>query len=1075
MFTATVKVGGTGDRPETQSVAPLSEVTPNSQRTVESAAAPTIAPASRQTLGPQLRNPDRYQIMGEHGRGGLGKVSRAHDRELGRDVAIKELISRSENDEGRFLREALITARLEHPGIVPVHEAGHWPDGTQFYAMKLVSGRSLRDLIAERPTGEARIGLLHHVIAVADAIAYAHGRNIIHRDLKPGNVIVGDFGETIVIDWGLAKDITVTDESVSGEKRETSSSGDPELTAAGSVLGTPAYMAPEQKRGEHVDQRADVFAIGAMLWELCAPRRSLPSNPPQRHRMLRRAGIDKDLIAIINKALDPDPGARYRDAGELAADLKAFKSGARIAARSYSLYAMLAHWTRRHRALALSVLAAIALSATGIVVYVRNIKAERDRADGALLDAQRERDRAKLSEASLLLESDPNRAKDLLGTLALRSPQWALLTSRMRQLSAARVVSISSVVDGLYRAPGAATVEVVTRDGGFHRLEPVNAALELVDHDLTGAMTYRGGQWLYARRTFGANSVRIASPVQSNVFDVDLSSVSGLVALHDAVYALDGAGDVHRLDGATSAVVDHGVRAMVGDGDVLMMCRTSGDLEVTRKDEVVFRDKCRATGSPFTMAVVRDDYAALTADRVLVASRRGKTLKLPTSIHGEYELALSSDGVIAMAEYSPTGTAWFVRPNGDALEAGPAYGSQPYSLAVDGNLAAWGYVDGMLIVRDTVTGTVWPLRGHPGKVSHILVDAANSRITAAGIHDLRVWELKRPVGSLVKDMPCNISQLQPAPDATQVALDCNDGTVRLWSRETGTVTKVHDHVGQAFGVQWVNGAICSGGFIDGHVVCSKPDGSALRTIASGTNRITWLLASPAHDFLVFASSDGKVWRDDGGASPQDLYTQASVYRLAISNDGHLLGSCGLDGSLVVYDLANHRLIGRQHDHNGSAYNIAWVDDELWTSGDDRSIKRWVVRDGTLTLRHTLQAPGSMHLMRALHGAWAGNGGESTLVMGRDGGSIGLHLDMGRPIVAIDISPDQRYVAAGVNGEIVIIDLQRDAIATMTVGTPRPQKLSFLDSTSLAFFEVGALKSVAVDHLDYVPFQATTEP
>src|SRR5262249_34886684 len=163
---------------------------------------------------------------------------------------------------------------------------------------------------------------------------------------------------------------------------------------------------------------------------LCAPRRSLPSNPAHRHRALRRAGIDKDLIAIIDKALAPDPAGRYCDAGELAADLKAFKSGARIAARSYSLYAVLAHWTRRHRGLGLSVLAAIALAATGIVMYIRNIQVERDRADGALLSAQRERDHAKLSEASLQLEHDPNRAKELLESLTLHSPKWALLTSR---------------------------------------------------------------------------------------------------------------------------------------------------------------------------------------------------------------------------------------------------------------------------------------------------------------------------------------------------------------------------------------------------------------------------------------------------------------------------------------------------------------------------------------------------------------------------------------------------------------------------------------------------------------------
>src|SRR5262245_15504410 len=161
----------------------------------------------------QLRDRGRYEHLGEHGRGGLGRVSRSRDRELGRDVAIKEMLSVGSASEPRFLREVLITARLEHPGIVPMYEAGRWPDGTPYYAMKLVSGRSLRELIAARPSVEQRIGLLHNVIAVADAIAYAHDRHIIHRDLKPANVIVGEFGETIVIDWGLAKDLTSSDTS----------------------------------------------------------------------------------------------------------------------------------------------------------------------------------------------------------------------------------------------------------------------------------------------------------------------------------------------------------------------------------------------------------------------------------------------------------------------------------------------------------------------------------------------------------------------------------------------------------------------------------------------------------------------------------------------------------------------------------------------------------------------------------------------------------------------------------------------------------------------------------------------
>ena len=215
MLVTTVKPGEKNDLSDTQPAGP-SPVDPTRTGDPLSAAGPGLDLDARPVATSQLRDPDRYHIITEHGRGGLGRVSRAHDRELGRDIAIKELLSRGYISEVRFLREALITARLEHPGIVPVHEAGRWPDGTPFYAMKLVSGRPLRELITERTTVEERIGLLHHVIAVAGAIAYAHGRNIIHRDLKPANVIVGDFGETIVIDWGLAKDLTVSEEAATG-------------------------------------------------------------------------------------------------------------------------------------------------------------------------------------------------------------------------------------------------------------------------------------------------------------------------------------------------------------------------------------------------------------------------------------------------------------------------------------------------------------------------------------------------------------------------------------------------------------------------------------------------------------------------------------------------------------------------------------------------------------------------------------------------------------------------------------------------------------------------------------------
>ncbi len=207
------------------------------------------------------------------------------------------------------------------------------------------------------------------------------------------------------------------------------------------------YMAPEQWRGEAVDQRADVFAIGALLWELCSLQRVPPTDKRLRDRLLRRARIDRDLAAIIAKALAPAPAARYRDAGELAHDLRAFKSGARITARPYSPLAVIAHWTRRHRALAATIAAAVALALVGGAVYVRNIAVERDRADAqrAIASAEREiasaeRDNARLSEAAALLERDPTRARELLDAMALGTPRYALLRSRASHHTASRVI-----------------------------------------------------------------------------------------------------------------------------------------------------------------------------------------------------------------------------------------------------------------------------------------------------------------------------------------------------------------------------------------------------------------------------------------------------------------------------------------------------------------------------------------------------------------------------------------------------------------------------------------------------------
>ncbi len=346
-------------------------------------------------------------------------------------MAVKELLEPNSQAEVRFIREARITARLEHPGVVPVHDAGRWPNGEAFYSMKLVSDRSLRDVIKERPTLDERLSLLPNVLAVADAIAYAHSNHIIHRDLKPSNVIVGEYGETVVIDRGLAKDLAeAEDESELGAGPHRTVAD--ELTMAGDVMGTPANMPPEQARGERVDASADVYALDAMLYHVLAgappyrgattdevPAKVLDEPPVALEQLEPR--VPADIAAIVAKAMARDAADRYTSARELADDLKRFQTGKLVSAHEYSAPATVWRWILRHKTIVgMGALMVVVIAIVGLV-SVRRIVEECELAQREREVAQQEsrrarkhekaaktsRDRMILANARARLETDP--------------------------------------------------------------------------------------------------------------------------------------------------------------------------------------------------------------------------------------------------------------------------------------------------------------------------------------------------------------------------------------------------------------------------------------------------------------------------------------------------------------------------------------------------------------------------------------------------------------------------------------------------------------------------------------------
>jgi hypothetical protein len=284
----------------------------------------------------------RYVKLHRRGRGAMGDVYEAYDRHLRRPVAVKEPRPGLDDNAdllGRFAAEARLTAGLEHPGIVSVHEYHEDGAGTPFYVMRLVNGPTLGERIRDYHQPPADQGaterhllwnqLLHSFAAVCAAMAYAHARGVVHRDLKPGNIVAGVFGATVILDWGMGQRLPPADGSETGPV----------------VVGTPQYMPPEQADGRS-DRRSDVFGLGAVLYELLTGRPPhawpQPSPPPDWPRLVREArfppprrlnpGAPRALEAIGLKALSRAPDERYPSAGELAEDVRRYLAGAPVAA-----------------------------------------------------------------------------------------------------------------------------------------------------------------------------------------------------------------------------------------------------------------------------------------------------------------------------------------------------------------------------------------------------------------------------------------------------------------------------------------------------------------------------------------------------------------------------------------------------------------------------------------------------------------------------------------------------------------------------------------------------------------------
>ncbi len=901
---------------------------------------------------------DGDRDLAEIGRGGIGRVLLAFDRHLRREVAIKELKSAhlGEAQQVRFLREARVTGQLEHPGVVPVYELGHRSDGTLYYAMRLVRGRTLKDALRDCGTLEERLRHLPHFVQLCQTIAYAHSRGVIHRDIKPDNVMIGEFGETIVLDWGLARareagdDVT---EPAAVVFEKVAAGSDASLTMAGDFLGTPSYVAPEQARGEFASFGgcADIWSLGAVLYELLTGRPpfvddSLPGllmqvfegevQPPNR--------LVQDIPAVLSsicmKALERDPAARYAGALELAGDIEAFRSGHRVQAHEYTAWEHLVRFAVQKKGLMVSIGAVLMMGIVALVLVSLALRSERQarreaqeasvRAVEARVRERGERLRAGLhfaqgaaEKASRLftekrflsarvyaaaaLNHNPVTAPDASGDasrflgnpeekaateLAMESLGWEWMARRRSRVEMDRMLVAGDAVNGVAVSPDGSRVAAVTKEGWL-----------AVWDTASGQLAYR---------------MRIH---QDTVWAVAFSPDGGglAVACRDGRLVLLDAPDGRERASVQAHPADAFAVVFHPDGDRVATGGGDGVVRIWRvKDLVKVDEKGGHDGAVHGVAFSPDGRSLATAGRDRSARVFGPDRPEGMVLKGHSavvrHVAFSPDGDrVATASYDKTIRVHDVT-TGDELLVLSGHGDEVLHVAFspDGRYLASSSWDRTVRLWDASGFLVMIVDGHDQAVWGSSFSGDGTRLVTAGEDGtVRLWRMRQVEPEYHETGQGYLWSIAVRHDGKRVATAGADGMVRIWDADSGKLfVRLKGHVDVVSEVVFSpDGRMLASGGYDGTVRLwdlDAPGNPGFVILGNHEGFVRSVSFSPDGRMLASGGHDGMVrlWDVTGRSLAGELGQSGgpAVRRVAFSPDGRMLASACRDGRVRLWDV-----------------------------------------------------------------------------------------------------------------------------------------------------------------------------